>query len=158
MAVDCFLMIILDLYRPPSHQVIAVWMVVNETRGVSSIHKFDEVDNSQSFSVYPHTAEIPAGGEFEFTVAYRPPKPMNFDGDVLECFVFPKRNRSFHLVNLKKFTPPTCLNLRCQGHTMGLHRDDCQVEISDAGKAAVRMKPCALMQRTTRLFYGLDIM
>eukprot|EP00392_Amoebophrya_sp_AT5.2_P008130 g8149.t1 len=135
-----------------SQKVIAVWMVVNETRGVCSLHKFDEVDNSQTFSVYPHTAEIPAGGEFEFTVAYRPPKPMNFDGDVLECFVFPKRNRSFHLVNLKKFTPPTCLNLRCQGHTMGLHRDDCQVEISDSGKAAVRMKPCALMQRSYHVF------
>ncbi len=124
-------------------------MIVNETRQATSVAKFEELDLA-TFSVYPNSVEIPARGEMEFQVTYRPGKEMNFDGEVLECYVYPKRNRSFHLVNLKRFTPPTCLNLYCQGHTMGYHRDDCQVEVSDSNNI-VRMKPCALMQRTNDL-------
>ncbi|CAD7937068.1 unnamed protein product [Amoebophrya sp. A25] len=133
-----------------NQKVIACWMNLNETRLPSNLAKFGEAD-FQTFTVYPNNVDIPAQGEMEFTVTYRPSKEMTFDGQVLECYVFPKRNRSFHLVNKKKFTPPTCLNLVCQGHTMGFHRDDCQVEITDSSHV-VRMQPCALMQRSYHVF------
>ena len=131
-----------------THKVIACWMMVNETRYPSAINRPNEVD-SGSFLVFPNNVEIPAKTSQEFTVHYRPTSEMKFDGEVLECFVSYKRNRNFRLVDLKKFTPPWALTLRCLGHTMGFHRDDCRVELP---KEAVKLRPVAGGQRSYATF------
>ncbi len=135
-----------------SHKVIACWMQTGETRTPSQLTKFQVADSLHStFSVTPNNVEIPPRGEYEFTVIYRPQKELAFDGETLECFVYLKRNRVFRLVDAKKFTPPWCLNLRCQGHSMGHYRDDCRVEISDTAEP-IRMRSVAVMQRSFHVF------
>lgn len=95
------------------------------------------------FSVVPDSADIEPGGSAEFAVAFRPqmgawlcccrggrgagdqppptsppPSPDSFFFlSELECFVAPKINRSFRLVDEESFTPPLCLVLRALGHT-----------------------------------------
>merc|ERR1712232_1474109 len=76
------------------------------------------------FSVYPENYEVKAMASKEFEVSFRPQHANTFEGGMLECLVYHKVNRTFRLVDLKRFTPPWLLTVRGMGHTMGNLRND----------------------------------
>ena len=71
----------------------------------------------RDFNVLPIANEIDPGATAEYAVCFSPSKNAEYFSTELECFVSPKQNRSFRLVDDESFTPPLCLPLRVCGHT-----------------------------------------
>eukprot|EP00928_Gymnodinium_smaydae_P093696 TRINITY_DN77_c0_g2_i1.p1 TRINITY_DN77_c0_g2~~TRINITY_DN77_c0_g2_i1.p1 ORF type:complete len:1372 (-),score=321.32 TRINITY_DN77_c0_g2_i1:54-3857(-) len=81
----------------------------------------------------------------DFVVSFRPLSENNYEGGFLEAIVYQKVNRTFRLVDLKRFTPPWSLCIRGMGHTMGCTRNDPHLDISESH---IRFRACAPGQRT----------
>eukprot|EP00929_Paragymnodinium_shiwhaense_P112421 TRINITY_DN80679_c0_g1_i1.p1 TRINITY_DN80679_c0_g1~~TRINITY_DN80679_c0_g1_i1.p1 ORF type:complete len:1858 (+),score=467.04 TRINITY_DN80679_c0_g1_i1:131-5704(+) len=122
-----------------SEKVTAQWMLPGESRLLSA------PDEKTIFSVYPPSFEIKPMSSKEFEVSFRPNHANTFEGGMLECIVSHKVNRTFRLVDMRRFTPPWTLSVRGMGHTMGNLRNDPRLDISEA---TVRLRACCPGQRT----------
>jgi hypothetical protein len=61
--------------------------------------------------VHPATIDVAAGAAQDFQVFFKPQKSLAFEGEILECYVQYKRNRSFRLVEEDCFSPPFVMNV-----------------------------------------------
>merc|ERR1719352_1988281 len=100
-------------------------MLPGETRLAST------ADEKALFTVYPVQCDLKPFASAEFTVSFRPQNDSNYEGGMLEAMVYQKINRSFRLVDLKRFTPTWNLSVRGMGHTMGGTRNDPHLDISE---------------------------
>lgn len=116
-----------------SQKCTLVWLLPGETRMPCT------PEDTTRFSVYPPQCDLRPMSSMDFVVSFRPHCKSNFEGEMLEAIVYHKSNRSFRLVDLKRFTPPWMLVVRGQGHSMGSVRDDPRLEISDP---SIRFRAC----------------
>jgi hypothetical protein len=127
-----------------SQKVSVMWIVAGETRLMCSSSE------KSLFTVYPMKCDIKPRGSHDFTVSFRPQTEGSFEAGLLEAVIFQKVNRTFRLVDLRRFTPPWKVSVRGMGHTMGSVRNDPHLEISPSheGSPYIRCRACAPGQLT----------
>jgi hypothetical protein len=127
-----------------SQKVSVMWIVGGETRMLCS------PDEKSLFSVYPLKCDIKPRGSHDFTVSFRPQIEGTFEAGLLEAVVYQKVNRTFRLVDLRRFTPPWKISVRGMGHTMGSTRNDPHLEITPNhdGLPFIRCRACSPGQLT----------
>lgn len=116
-----------------SQKVCVAFMVVGDTRMPCT------PDERSVYQVYPPQGEIGSRASADFTVSFRPRCEGIFECAMLEAIVYQKVNRTFRLVDLKRFTPPWSLSIRGMGHTMGHVRTEPNIEISEPH---IRFRAC----------------
>nr|CCA15071.1 conserved hypothetical protein [Albugo laibachii Nc14] len=105
---------ILHIRNNTQAKVVCMWHV-----SMAAFQR-DDPGNSetiQSFQIHPVTAEIEAGLEVAFQVAFQPQQQNSYYFAELEAYVSFSSNRSFRLVNVQTFTPPWCISLKVCGNT-----------------------------------------
>jgi hypothetical protein len=122
-----------------SHKVVVVWMIAGESR--MPCYESEK----GLFQVYPQQTDIKPRGSAEFVVSFRPQQRNSFDAEFLEAMVYHKVNRNFRLVDVKRFTPPFCIQAIACGHTMGLQRYEPRIDLSETD---VRFRACTVGERT----------
>jgi hypothetical protein len=84
---------------------------LNSTVHASLITKNDH------YIVTPLQADVPPYSSLTLTIQFISPSNNAYFYQLLSCYVYPKTNRSFRLVDENAFLPPQRLELHCYSHT-----------------------------------------
>merc|ERR1719352_1106739 len=99
-----------------AHKCMAVWMVPGETRMPTNVDLngdvCDRLVEHAQFRVSPTVWELPPGSSAEFQVSFHPQEQNHTDATLLECLVFPKKQRSYRLAD-SQLVPPSLVGTMC---------------------------------------------
>ncbi|GAB5365714.1 hypothetical protein AAMO2058_001081600 [Amorphochlora amoebiformis] len=103
-----------DTERPNSFKVVDI--TNRSLKKMLCVWDLQE-DKSYPFVMVPKEASVAPGTTIQFKVYFRPMVEAEYYFATLACYVFPKTQRSFRLVDKSRFQPPLCVRLECIGHS-----------------------------------------
>ncbi|CAI9729171.1 Hypothetical predicted protein [Octopus vulgaris] len=103
--------------------------------------------SSCAFTVIPLSIEIPSNKSATVKIIFTPNLPHLFYENELECFVYFKCLRSYHIAKDNTMCPPFCVTLNCSGNTYPVQHQMFVPQYTLQDSAVIRPYICTMTEQ-----------